>query len=214
MKKYAYIRVSSKDQNVARQVEAMQHIGLCSRQMFIDKQSGKDFNRKNYQKLIKIIRAGDELYIKSIDRLGRDYEEIIEQWRYLTRVKNIDLIVLDFPLLDTRKQVNGITGKFIADLVLQILSYVAQIERENIKQRQAEGIKIAKEKGIRFGRPKKKKPKDFDVIYNLWKEGKISLREASRRAGVSHHTFSSWADDLGVEFSFANKSNISKWEKR
>lgn len=181
MAKYAYIRVSSKDQNIARQVEAMQEIGLTKKQMYIDKQSGKDFIRKNYQRLVKKLKAGDELYIKSIDRLGRDYDEILEQWRYLTRVKDIELIVLDFPLLDTRNQVNGVTGKFIADLVLQILSYVAQIERENTKQRQAEGIRIAKEKGVQFGRPKHDFPEDFEEIYLLWESGKISMREGGRR---------------------------------
>lgn len=166
MAKYAYIRVSSKDQNIARQVEAIQEIGLTKKQMYIDKQSGKDFIRKNYQRLVRKLKAGDELYIKSIDRLGRDYDEILEQWRYLTKVKDIDMIVLDFPLLDTRNQVNGVTGKFIADLVLQIFSYVAQIERENTKQRQAEGIRIAKEKGVQFGRPKHDFPEDFEEIYH------------------------------------------------
>lgn len=192
MAKYAYIRVSSKDQNIARQVEAMLDIGLIKKQMYIDKQSGRDFDRKNYQKLMKKLRAGDELYIKSIDRLGRDYEEILEQWRYLTKVKDIDLIVLDFPLLDTRNQVNGITGKFIADLVLQVLSYVAQVERENTKQRQAEGIKIAKEKGVRFGRPQNHIPENFEEIYHLWEANEISLREAGRRLNTHHTTFARW----------------------
>lgn len=192
MAKYAYIRVSSKDQNIARQVEAMQEIGLTKKQMYIDKQSGKDFIRKNYQRLIRKLKAGDELYIKSIDRLGRDYDEILEQWRYLTRVKDIDMIVLDFPLLDTRNQVNGVTGKFISDLVLQILSYVAQVERENIRQRQAEGIREAKLKGVAFGRPPKKIPEEFPEILQLWLDEKISLRKASEILNVSHMTFSRW----------------------
>ena len=192
MAKYAYIRVSSKDQNIARQVEAMQEVGLTKKQMYIDKQSGKDFIRKNYQRLIRKLKAGDELYIKSIDRLGRDYDEILEQWRYLTRVKDIDMIVLDFPLLDTRNQVNGVTGKFIADLVLQILSYVAQIERENTKQRQAEGIRIAKEKGVQFGRPKHDFPEQFEEIYQLWEIGEISMREGVRRLNPHHTTFARW----------------------
>ena len=192
MAKYAYIRVSSKDQNIARQVEAMQEVGLTKKQMYIDKQSGKDFIRKNYQRLVKKLKAGDELYIKSIDRLGRDYDEILEQWRYLTRVKDIELIVLDFPLLDTRNQVNGVTGKFIADLVLQILSYVAQIERENTKQRQAEGIRIAKEKGVQFGRPKHDFPEQFEEIYHLWVIGEISMREGGRRPNTHHTTFARW----------------------
>lgn len=194
MAKYAYIRVSSKDQNIARQVEAMLGSGLTQKQMFIDKQSGKNFERENYQKLVRKLKAGDELYIKSIDRLGRDYDEILEQWRYLTKVKDIELIVLDFPLLDTRNQVNGITGKFIADLVLQILSYVAQIERENTKQRQAEGIRIAKEKGIRFGRPKHDFPKEFEEIYRLWETGEISMREGGRRLKAHHTTFARWIE--------------------
>lgn len=195
MAEYAYIRVSSKDQNIARQVEAMLSIGITKKQMYIDKQSGKDFNRKNYKKLVRKLKEGDELYIKSIDRLGRNYDEILDEWRNLTRNKNVDIIVLDFPLLDTRNRVNGVTGKFIADLVLQILSYVAQIERENTKQRQAEGIKRAMKNGVSFGRPQKEKPNNFDEVYILWKEEKISLREASRRTGVSHHTFSKWINE-------------------
>ena len=162
MAKYAYIRVSSKDQNIARQVEAMQEVGLTKKQMYIDKQSGKDFIRKNYQRLIRKLKAGDELYIKSIDRLGRDYDEIL------------------------------VTGKFIADLVLQILSYVAQIERENTKQRQAEGIRIAKEKGVQFGRPKHDFPEQFEEIYQLWVIGEISMREGGRRLNTHHTTFARW----------------------
>ena len=147
MAKYAYIRVSSKDQNIARQVEAMQEMGLTKKQMYIDKQSGKDFIRKNYQRLVKKLKAGDELYIKSIDRLGRDYDEILEQWRYLTRVKDIELIVLDFPLLDTRNQVNGVTGKFIADLVLQILSYVARLKEKIRNKDKRKEYVLQKKKG-------------------------------------------------------------------
>ena len=192
MKKYAYIRVSSKDQNIARQVEAMESIGILEQNMFIDKQSGKNFYREQYQLLLKQLQPRDELYIKSIDRLGRDYDEIQEQWRYLTKKINIDIIVLDFPLLDTRNQVNGITGKFIADLVLQILSYVAQVERENTKQRQAEGIRIAKEKGIKFGRPPIPIPKEFEEIYKLWKVNKISKRKAAKMLNTNHNTFSNW----------------------
>lgn len=192
MKKYAYIRVSSKDQNIARQVTAMQNIGILENDMYIDKQSGKDFHREQYQMLIKRLQSGDELYIKSIDRLGRDYDEIQEQWRYLTKKININIIVLDFPLLDTRNRVNGITGKFIADLVLQILSYVAQVERENTKQRQAEGIRIAKEKGIRLGRPPMPIPKEFEEIYRLWKENKISKRKGALMLHTNHNTFPNW----------------------
>lgn len=192
MNKYAYIRVSSKDQNIERQIVAMKKIGLTTKQMYIDKQSGKNFDRKNYQKMIRKLKSGDEIYIKSIDRLGRNYEEIIEHWHYLTKIKNVEIIVLDFPLLDTRNQTNGITGKLISDLFLQILSYVAQIERENIKQRQAEGIKIAKEKGIKFGRPTLPIPKEFKEIYKLYLKGQISKRAASRLLDTNHVTFSNW----------------------
>ena len=157
--------------------------------MYIDKQSGKNFDRKNYQKMIKKLKSGDEIYIKSIDRLGRNYEEIIEHWYYLTKIKNVEIIVLDFPLLDTRNQTNGITGKLISDLFLQILSYVAQIERENIKQRQAEGIKIAKEKGIKFGRPTLPIPKEFEEIYKSYLKGQISKRAGAKCLGTNHVTF-------------------------
>lgn len=192
MNKYAYIRVSSKDQNVERQIVAMKQIGLSLKQMFIDKQSGKDFNRKNYLKMVRKLKNGDEVYIKSIDRLGRNYEEIIEQWQYLTKTKDVNIIVLDFPLLDTRNQVNGLTGKFISDLVLQILSYVAQVERENIKQRQAEGIQLAKKKGVKFGRPALPIPKEFEKIYQLYSKGEISKRAAAKLLGTNHVTFSNW----------------------
>ena len=192
MKKYAYIRVSSKDQNVSRQIEAMHDIGIIDKNMFIDKQSGKNFNREQYQLLLKKLKKGDELYVKSIDRFERDYDEIQEQWRYLTRKIFVDIVVLDFPLLDTRNRVNGITGKFISDLVLQILSYVAQVERENTKQRQAEGIRIAKERGIRLGRPPKSIPEEFKEIYSLWKDNKISKRKGALMLHTNHNTFSSW----------------------
>lgn len=191
-KKYAYIRVSSKDQNIDRQVDAMEKIGISRKQMYIDKQSGKDFQRKNYQRLIKKLKAGDELYVKSIDRLGRNYDDIIEQWTYLTKVKDINIIVLDFPLLDTRNQVEGVTGKFIADIVLQLLSYIAQIERENIHQRQAEGIKLAKQKGIHLGRPRLPIPEDFYSLYLLCKQHKISKREGARRLNTNPTTFNNW----------------------
>lgn len=192
MKKYAYIRVSSKDQNISRQIEAMNSVGILEKNMFIDKQSGKDFNREQYKLLLKKLRPGDELYVKSIDRFGRDYDEIQEQWRYLTRKIFVEIVVLDFPLLDTRNRVNGITGKFISDLVLQILSYVAQVERENTKQRQAEGIRIAKERGIKLGRPPKPVPEEFEEIYLLWKNNKISKRKGALMLHTNHNTFSSW----------------------
>ena len=167
----------------------MKEAGIDKSKMFIDKQSGKDFERKNYKKMLRKLKAGDEVYIKSIDRLGRNYDEIIEQWRILTKDKDVDVSVLDSPLLDTKNKINGLTGKFIADLVLQILSYVAQIERENIRQRQAEGIRIAKEKGVKFGRPVMDIPENFDSIYQLWENNLISLREAGRMMEISHTTF-------------------------
>ena len=192
MNKYGYIRVSSGDQNIARQVEAMLDIGIRKQDMYVDKQSGKDFDRGEYKRLVKKLKAGDELYVKSIDRLGRDYEEIIDQWRYLTKTKDIDIIVLDLDLLDTRKEINGITSKFIADLTLQILSYVAHIERDNTRKRQAEGIRIAKEKGVKFGRPRAEIPPDFEEVLTLWQENKISKREGARILNTNHTTFSRW----------------------
>ena len=192
MNKYGYIRVSSREQNIARQVEAMLDIGIRKQDMYVDKQSGKDFDRGEYKRLVKKLKAGDELYVKSIDRLGRDYEEIIDQWRYLTKTKDIDIIVLDLDLLDTRKEINGITSKFIADLTLQILSYVAHIERDNTRKRQAEGIRIAKEKGVKFGRPRAEIPPDFEEVLTLWQENKISKREGARILNTNHTTFSRW----------------------
>ena len=184
--------MSSRDQNIARQVEAMLDIGIRKQDMYVDKQSGKDFDRGEYKRLVKKLKAGDELYVKSIDRLGRDYEEIIDQWRYLTKTKDIDIIVLDLDLLDTRKEINGITSKFIADLTLQILSYVAHIERDNTRKRQAEGIRIAKEKGVKFGRPRAEIPPDFEEVLTLWQENKISKREGARILNTNHTTFSRW----------------------
>lgn len=194
MKQYGYIRVSSRDQHIDRQVKAMEKAGLTRKQMVADYQTGKHFNRKNYQKLVKKIKKGDELYIQSIDRLGRNYEEILAQWRYLTTVKQIEIIVLDFPLLDTRQPVQGITGKFLADLVLQVLSYVAQIEREHIAQRQMQGIEEAKKKGIRFGRPPKEYPANFYQVATLWQQGSISLRKGAEILQVSHSTFARWLE--------------------
>ena len=194
MSNYAYIRVSRREQKVARQVEAMKQQGISKEKMYIDKQSGKNFDRPQYKKLMKKLCENDILYVKSIDRLGRNYDEIIEQWRYLTKKKKIDIVVLDFPLLDTRQQIHGLTGKFIADLVLQIMSYVVQIERENTKQRQREGIQLAKERGVQFGRPEAKIPDEFEQMYCLWKKQEISKREASRRLKTSHTMFSRWIE--------------------
>ena len=196
---YGYARVSSKDQNLDRQIEALLNAGVNREQIFIEKVSGKDFDRKMYKKLYKQLKHGDVLFIKSIDRLGRNYNEIMEQWRLINRVKKVDIVVLNFDLLDTRQYVNGLTGQFISDMVLQILSYVAQVERENILERQKEGIRIAHEKGIKFGRPKKNYPPDFLSIYKDWKEHKISKREAARRLNANTTLFTRWTNDYEKE---------------
>lgn len=188
--KYGYVRVSTKEQNIDRQIAAMTKEKLEMKQIYVDKASGKDFNRKKYKQLLRKLKEGDELYIKSIDRLGRNYDEIIKEWNRLTKEKKIDIIVLDFPLLDTREKTENLTGKFLSDIVLQILSYVAQIERENIHQRQMEGIKEAKKKGVKFGRPKQKLPDNFYEIVTLWQNNKISLREGAKFLKMSHSTFS------------------------
>lgn len=195
MKQYGYVRVSSRDQNIDRQIIALENIGLEKNQIFIDKESGKDFQRNEYQKMIKKIKDGDQLFVKSIDRLGRNYEEILKQWNYITREIKADIVVLDFPLLDTRNKINGVTGKFIADITLQILSYVAQIERDNIKQRQKEGIKAARKKGTKFGRPLLKLPDDFGDIYQKYVEKEISTRKGAQICGVSPHTFNKWVNE-------------------
>lgn len=190
--KYGYVRVSSREQNIDRQMTAMENHGLSKKNIFIDKASGKNFNRRGYKRMLRRLKPGDEIFIKSIDRLGRNYTEIIEQWKILTKKKKVDLVVIDFPLLDTRKKVNGVTGTFIADLVLQIMSYVAQIERENIHKRQMEGIKEAQKRGVRFGRKSIAKPDNFHEIAELRKSGKISLRKGAELLDISHSTFSKW----------------------
>lgn len=185
---YGYARVSSMDQNEGRQMIALHEAAVLERNIFMDKQSGKDFDRPNYKKLVKKLKAGDLLYVLSIDRLGRNYEEIQTQWRILTKEIGIDICVLDMPLLDTR---NGkdLMGTFIADLVLQILSFVAQSERENIRKRQAEGIAAAKAKGIKFGRPEKSVPNDFSKIVKAWEQKKLTLAEVLKQCNISESTF-------------------------
>lgn len=185
---YGYIRVSSRDQNEDRQLLAIQQLSIAQENIFIDKQSGKDFQRPQYKKLVRKLKKDDVLYIKSIDRLGRNYAEILEQWRILTKSKGIDIVVLDMPLLDTR-QGRDLTGTLIADIVLQLLSYVAETERQNIRQRQAEGIAAAKLRGTQFGRKPIQLPADFDRLAGLWQQGEISSRDASRRLGISYQTF-------------------------
>lgn len=183
-----YVRVSSTDQNEDRQMIALREVGVPEKNIFMDKQSGKDFDRPNYKKLVRKLKAGDLLYILSIDRLGRNYEEIQKQWRVLTKEIGIDICVIDMPLLDTR---NGkdLMGTFIADLVPQILSFVAQSERENIKKRQAEGIAAAKAKGVKFGRPEKAVPDDFGKIVKAWEQKKLPLAEVLRQCNMSEATF-------------------------
>ena len=188
MKKYGYIRVSSTDQNEDRQLLAMEELHIPKSQIFIDKQSGKDFERPFYKMLVKKLNAGDILYIKSIDRLGRNYDEIQNQWRILTKEKGIDIVVIDMPLLDTRLN-KDLMGTFIADLVLQILSFVAQSERENIKKRQAEGIAAAKAKGIRFGRPSKGIPGNFGDLVQNWEKGNIRLEDILSQCGIGRSTY-------------------------
>ena len=185
---YGYVRVSAKDQNVERQIDAMHEAGLQDKRIFIEKQSGKDFDRPVYLRLLKKLRPGDVLFVKSIDRLGRNYNEILEQWRVITKEKEVAIVVLDMPLLDTRSN-RDLTGTLIADIVLQLLSYVAQTERENIRSRQQEGIAAAKERGVRFGRPRMELPVDFNPTAALWRDGAISAREAARRLELSTSTF-------------------------
>ena len=191
---YGYVRVSTKEQNEARQVIAMQEFGIDDKHIILDKQSGRDFNRPKYQKLIRRLKKGDTLVIKSIDRLGRNYDEIIEQWRIITKEKQAAIVVLDMPLLDTR-QGRDLTGTLIADIVLQLLSYVAQTEREFIRQRQAEGIAAAKAKGVRFGVKPKEKPPGFELYYAQWQRGEISARAAAKALNVTHPTFLKWAKE-------------------
>lgn len=188
MKIYGYVRVSSADQNVERQLLSMNEIGISKKQIFVDKQSGKDFERPQYKRLVKKLKKGDLLYIHSMDRLGRNYNEIQNQWRILTKEIGIDICVLDMPLLDTR---NGkdLLGTFITDLVLQILSFVAHSERENIRKRQSEGIAAAKARGVAFGRPKKALPKDFEGLLTAWEQSLLPLDRLLTQSGISKRTF-------------------------
>lgn len=185
---YGYIRVSSADQNESRQRIALEQQAIPQGRIFMDKLSGKDFHRPQYQAMLKKLRQGDQLCVMSIDRLGRNYEEILEQWRILTKEKRVDILVLDMPLLDTRRDKN-LLGTFIADLVLQVLSFVAQNERENIRKRQAQGIAAAKLRGVHFGREAKPLPNNFWENYHLWKTGHISGLEAARRCHMPQSTF-------------------------
>ena len=185
---YGYVRVSAKDQNEDRQMIAMKEVGLDEKNIYLDKESGKNFKRRQYLRLLKRLKMDDLLYIKSIDRLGRNYEEILEQWRYLTKKKCVDIVVLDMPLLDTRRG-KDLMGTFLSDIVLQLLSFVAENERTNIRQRQAEGIAAAKARGVRFGRPPKPLPKNFHRAYQQWRNGKITGTAAAKLCGMPLSTF-------------------------
>ena len=186
MASYGYARVSTREQNEARQMDALAAAGIEI--VYLDKQSGKDFDRPQYKRLLRRLRRDDVLYIKSIDRLGRNYEEILEHWRVLTKEKGVDIVVLDMPLLDTRRG-KDLLGTFLADIVLQVLSFVAENERTNIRQRQAEGIAAAKARGVRFGRPPRQLPENFGAICRRWQNGEISCAEAARVAGMPTSTF-------------------------
>ena len=194
--KYGYIRVSTKEQVIDRQFIAILNEGVLKTKIYVDRASGKDFVRTGFQNLLKVLKRGDEVYIKSIDRLGRNYDEIIKVWNVLTKEKMVNIIVLDFPLLDTRQKVEGVMGKFIIDLVLQILSYVAQVERENTHQRQMEGIKAAKKRGVKFGRPQLTRPENFSEVFQQYLGQGISLREGAKLLGVSHVTFLKWIKEI------------------
>ena len=187
-KSYGYIRVSTKEQNEDRQLEAMRKSDVPDKNIFSDKQSGGDFERPQYRRMMGILKNDDVLYVKSIDRLGRNYSEILEQWRILTKEKKDDIVVLDMPLLDTRIG-KDLMGTFLSDIVLQVLSFAAENERSNIKQRQAEGIAAAKARGVRFGRPKKKQPQNFEAMVSLWENKKMTLSEILESCDMSKSTF-------------------------
>ena len=190
---YGYIRVSSTDQNEDRQVLALRSVDIPAENIYMDKQSGKDFNRPQYRQLVERLRPDDLLYVQSIDRLGRSYEDIQVQWRILTKEIGADICVIDMPLLDTRRG-KDLMGTFIADLVLQILSFVAQHERENIRQRQAQGIAAAKARGVRFGRPPKPRPSNYHSAYLRWRSGAITGTAAAKERGIPLSTFRYWAE--------------------
>mgnify|MGYP000720007572 CR=1 FL=1 len=188
MEIYGYIRVSSRDQNEDRQLIALKSLGITPEHLFLDKQSGKDFNRPQYKKLLRKLKRDDLLYIKSIDRLGRNYEEIQQQWRILTKEKGVDIVVLDMPLLDTRRG-KDLMGTFLSDIALQVLSFVAENERTNIHQRQAEGIAAAKARGVKFGRPPRRLPENFYEVHKAWRDKKMSLQEAAEACNMPVGTF-------------------------
>ncbi len=193
-KTYGYARVSTTEQKADRQLLALEEFGVPRKHIFIDHQSGKDFERPQYRRLLKRLCSDDVLVVKSIDRLGRNYSKILEQWRFITKEKRAAIVILDMPLLDTRQN-RDLTGIVIADIVLQLLSYVAEKEREFIHQRQAEGIAAAKARGIRFGRPPIPRPDNFSEVYESWMKKEINCREAGKLLGVSHYTFLKWTKE-------------------
>jgi len=209
---FGYIRVSSREQNEDRQVIALKEFNIPEENLYIDKQSGKDFDRKEYKRLIKRIREDDLIIIKSIDRLGRNYNEILEQWRLITKVKKADIFVIDMPILNTRRG-KDLMGTFLSDVVLQLLSYVAENERVNIRQRQAEGIAAAKARGVKFGRPRKAVPKNFYSVHKKWRNKEISLITAAKECNLPKSTFFDKAQ--AFEKNQKNKSlkNMEKSEK-
>ena len=188
MTSYGYIRVSTRDQNEDRQLLAMRELSIPQGNIFTDKQSGRDFHRPAYRRLVRRLRRDDLLYIQSIDRLGRDYREILEQWRFLTKEKGVDIVVLDMPLLDTRRG-KDLMGTFLSDIVLQVLSFAAENEREAIRQRQAEGIAAAKARGVRFGRPPRPLPENFPAVHQAWRGRELTLRQAAEACGLPPGTF-------------------------
>lgn len=189
---YGYLRVSTRDQNEARQLMALKEFGIDERRIYMDKLSGKDFNRPEYRRMVGRLHAKDILVVKSIDRLGRNYEDILEQWRFITKDRGADIVVLDMPLLDTRRG-RDLMGTLISDIVLQLLSYVAEQERTFIRQRQAEGIAAAKARGQRFGPPPKQRPSRLEEYVAMWRRGAITAREAARQLKIAHSTFLRWA---------------------
>lgn len=195
---YGYIRVSTREQNEARQKIALRSFPVQEENIYMDKQSGKDFNRTAYRKLVRKMKKKDILIIQSIDRLGRNYEEILEQWRILTREKQIDIVVLDMPLLDTRDKSRDLTGTFVADLVLQILCYVAQNERENIHKRQAQGIAAAKARGVHFGNPGRPLPETFEIVVGKWRRKEINISEALEELDIGRTYFFKYVKQLGL----------------
>lgn len=198
---YGYIRVSTREQKEDRQQIAMRQAGVLEQNIYIDKQSGRDFDRPKYKKLLRRLKRDDLLYIKSIDRLGRDYEEVLEQWRFLTKEKNVDIVVLDMPLLDTRRG-RDLMGAFLADIVLQVLSFVAENERSSIRQRQAEGIAAARARGVQFGRDPRPLPANFYEMFSAWKAGACTIEEASAACGLPRSTFYDKASRYEVELRF------------